>query len=66
MNIGDAEMNFEKRLVQVGFMRRYDSRFIKIKKVIENYEGGDVLMIHCANPTVPESYVTEMAVDYSS
>ena len=60
-------MNFGKRLVQVGFMRRYDSGYQKLKKVIENYEIGDVLMIHCAhrNPTVPESYVTEMAVSDS-
>ena len=66
-NIVDAEMNFGKRLVQVGFMRRYDSGYQKLKKVIENYEIGDVLMIHCAhrNPTVPESYVTEMAVSDS-
>ena len=65
--IVNAEMKFGKRLVQVGFMRRYDSGYKKLKKAIESFEIGDVLMMHCAhrNSSVPESYVTEMAVSDS-
>lgn len=63
----EAEMKFGKRLVQVGFMRRYDSGYQKLKKAIDDYEIGDVLMMHCVhrNSSVPESYVTEMAVSDS-
>ena len=48
-------------------MRRYDSGYQKLKKAIESFEIGDVLMMHCAhrNSSVPESYVTEMAVSDS-
>ena len=62
-----AEMKFGHRLVQVGYMRRYDSGYKKLKEAIEKELIGEVLMVHCAhrNPTVPESYVTEMAVSDS-
>jgi len=62
--IVDAEIKFGKRLVQVGFMRPYDSGYRALKKVITDGEIGEPLMLHCAhrNPTVPESYTTDMAI----
>ncbi|MGD8107383.1 Gfo/Idh/MocA family protein [Pantoea sp. FN0302] len=62
--IVDAEMKFGKRLVQVGFMRPYDVGYRALKKVITDGEIGEPLMLHCAhrNPTVPESYTTDMAI----
>lgn len=62
--IVEAEIAHGKRLVQVGFMRPYDAGYRALKKVITDGEIGEPLMLHCAhrNPTVPESYTTDMAI----
>lgn len=62
--IVDAEIKFGKRLVQVGFMRPYDSGYRALKNVITKGEIGQPLMLHCAhrNPTVPDNYTTDMAI----
>jgi myo-inositol 2-dehydrogenase/D-chiro-inositol 1-dehydrogenase len=64
MRIVEAEMKHGKQLVQVGFMRRYDSGYIQLKEAIDSNFIGEPLMIKCAhrNPTVDEKYTTEMAV----
>ncbi|MFC7392753.1 Gfo/Idh/MocA family protein [Scopulibacillus cellulosilyticus] len=64
MNIVEAEMKHGKRLVQVGFMRRYDSGYVQLKEAIDNNFIGEPLMIRCAhrNPEVAENYSTDMAV----
>ncbi|MDQ0454576.1 Gfo/Idh/MocA family protein [Rhizobium paknamense] len=61
--IVDAEVALGSRLVQVGFMRRYDAGYVALKKVVDS-EIGAPLMVHAAhrNPTVPEQYVTPMAI----
>ncbi len=61
--IVDAEVAAGKRLVQVGFMRRYDSGYVALKDAVENNTGAPI-MVHAAhrNPTVPEQYVTPMAI----
>ncbi|MDV6319849.1 Gfo/Idh/MocA family oxidoreductase [Chromohalobacter sp. HP20-39] len=63
-NIIDAEIEAGKRRVQVGFMRRYDSGYQLMKEAIDANRLGEPLMIHAAhrNPTVPERYVTPMAI----
>ncbi len=63
-NIVDAELAAGKRLVQVGFMRPYDSGYRQLKAAIDNGEIGAPLMVHAAhrNPTVPEQYLTPMAI----
>jgi len=63
--IVDAEIAFGKKLVQVGFMRRYDAGYKMLKDVIQAGKIGDPLVLHCAhrNPTVPETYVTYMAIN---
>ncbi|RRZ89885.1 Gfo/Idh/MocA family protein [Erwinia sp. 198] len=60
----EAEIAHGKRLVQVGFMRPYDTGYRALKQVITNGDIGEPLMLHCAhrNPTVPESYTTDMAI----
>ena len=61
--IVDAEVKGGKRLVQVGFMRRFDQGYNMLKRTME--EGlGEPLMIHSChrNPAVPEQYVTPMAI----
>ena len=61
--IVDAEVAFGKRLVQVGFMRRYDAGYLALKQAVEQHTGAPIL-VHAAhrNPTVPEAYETPMAI----
>ena len=63
-NIIEAEMAAGKRLVQVGFMRPYDSGYRLLKEAITTGEIGAPLMVHCAhrNPEVPEAYITPMPI----
>lgn len=63
--IVDAEIAKGKKLVQVGFMRRYDRGYEELKAAIDGKEFGEVLMLHCThrNPQVDESYDTPMAVE---
>lgn len=62
--IVDAEIAHGKSLVQVGYMRRYDTGYRALKKVIESGQIGETLMVHCAhrNPTVPETYTGDMSI----
>ena len=61
--IVDAEVAAGKRLVQVGFMRRYDTGYVALKDAVDKRTGAPI-MVHAAhrNPTVPEQYVTPMAI----
>ncbi|WP_116247395.1 Gfo/Idh/MocA family protein [Nocardiopsis sp. FIRDI 009] len=59
----DAEAAHGSRLVQVGFMRRFDPGYRQMREAIAEGTIGTPLMAHCVhrNPTVPESYHSEMA-----
>ena len=61
--IVDAEVAHGKRLVQVGFMRRYDAGYVALKQAVDSQIGAPI-MVHAAhrNPTVPEHYLTPMAI----
>lgn len=61
--IVDAEVALGRRLVQVGFMRRYDAGYVALKQAVKARIGAPI-MIHAAhrNPAVPEQYVTPMAI----
>jgi myo-inositol 2-dehydrogenase/D-chiro-inositol 1-dehydrogenase len=63
--IVDAEMAAGNKLVQVGFMRRYDKGYLQVKELIASGKFGAPLVIHCAhrNLEVDESYSTSMAVN---
>ncbi|TBN43754.1 Gfo/Idh/MocA family oxidoreductase [Paracoccus subflavus] len=60
--IVDAEVAHGRRLVQVGFMRRYDEGYVALKAALS--QTGAPIMVHAAhrNPTVPEAYTTPMAI----
>lgn len=62
--IMDAEVKGGKRLVQVGFMRRYDPGYVEIKEAIDNHTYGEPLLIHAThrNKEVDESYDTSMSI----
>jgi len=66
--IMDAEQAFGRRLVQVGFMRRYDAGYRQMKRVIDEGGIGTPLIAHCVhrNAAVRESYTTEMAAKDSA
>ncbi|MFF5010945.1 Gfo/Idh/MocA family protein [Streptomyces phaeochromogenes] len=63
LRIVEAERAHGRRVVQVGFMRRYDAGYRQMKEVLSSGNIGDPLIVHCAhrNPTVPESYTSQMA-----
>lgn len=62
--IVDAEIAAGRKLVQVGFQRRYDKGYLQLKKFIEDGEGGRPLLVHCAhrNASVADNYDTSFAV----
>lgn len=64
LNIVEAESRAGRRLVQVGFMRRYDAGYRALKRTVDQGGIGLPLMVHAAhrNPTVADAYTTDMAI----
>ena len=60
----DAEISAGKKLVQVGFMRRYDEGYNQVKDVLQSKRLGEPLVLHCThrNPEVDENYHTSMMI----
>ena len=60
-----AEQRAGKKLVTVGFMRRFDAAYNEMKAVLDAGGNGQALLVHNRhrNPTVPESYTSRMAID---
>ena len=69
LRIMDAEMAAGRRLVQVGFMRRYDAGYRAMKATLEDGSIGAPLLMHCAhrNPSAPPyGFTTEMIISDSA
>ena len=68
LRIMDAEMAAGRRLVQVGFMRRYDAGYLAMKAALDEGSLGPPLLMHCAhrNPSVPPYFTTEMTISDSA
>lgn len=67
--IVDAEIATGRRLVMVGFMRRYDTAYQAVKAAVDGGELGAPLLMHCAhrNPAVPPyGFTSEMAITDSA
>ena len=64
VKIINAECEAGRRLVQVGFMRRYDAGYVEMKRIITSGELGAPLMIHAAHRNVsqPDGFTTEMGI----
>ena len=62
--IMDAEVAHGSRLVQVGFMRRYDAPYRALKQVIDSGAVGAPLIYYSGhrNASVPEHYTKDMAI----
>ena len=59
-----AETAAGRRLVQVGYMRRYDADYRALRAVVQGGSIGLPLLMHCThrNAGVPAHYVAEMMV----
>jgi myo-inositol 2-dehydrogenase/D-chiro-inositol 1-dehydrogenase len=69
LRIMAAEMAAGRRLVQVGFMRRYDAGYLAMKATLDEGGIGAPLLMHCAhrNPSVPPyGFTTDMIVSDSA
>jgi myo-inositol 2-dehydrogenase/D-chiro-inositol 1-dehydrogenase len=53
-----------RRLVQVGFMRRFDPEYAQLRTLIASGEIGDALVVHCVhrNAAVPPHFTSEMMI----
>jgi myo-inositol 2-dehydrogenase/D-chiro-inositol 1-dehydrogenase len=69
LRIIEAEVASGRRLVQVGFMRRYDAAYRAMKATLDDGSIGAALLMHCAhrNPSVPPyGFTTEMIISDSA
>jgi myo-inositol 2-dehydrogenase/D-chiro-inositol 1-dehydrogenase len=64
LSIVAAEVEHGSRLVQVGYMRRYDTAYRALKQVIDEGSLGEPLLMHCThrNPSVPGYYTSDSAI----
>jgi myo-inositol 2-dehydrogenase/D-chiro-inositol 1-dehydrogenase len=59
-----AEAATGTRLVDVGFMRRYDAGYLDLKRRLDDGEIGDPLLVHCVhrNADIPPSFDQTLAI----
>ncbi|OFI37566.1 inositol 2-dehydrogenase [Arthrobacter sp. SW1] len=63
----EAEVATGRKRIQVGFMRRYDTEYAELGRLIGNGELGELLMLHCRhrNPDTPPGFTNEMLINDS-
>lgn len=64
LRVVTAEAALGRRLVQVGFMRRYDAAFRAVKAVLDSGEVGEPLLLHCVhrNQASAPGFTSEMSL----
>ena len=64
LEVVKREAELGKRLIQVGFMRRFDLEYTALKTLLDDGELGTPLVMHCAhrNPAVPPNFDSSMIV----
>jgi myo-inositol 2-dehydrogenase / D-chiro-inositol 1-dehydrogenase len=64
LRVLEAEAAKPRRLVQVGFMRRYDDEFRALKATADSGRVGRPLLLHCRhrNAAVPPGFTTDMMI----
>jgi myo-inositol 2-dehydrogenase/D-chiro-inositol 1-dehydrogenase len=62
--IVEAEAAGGRRLVDVGFMRRYDDGYRELKRRLDDGEIGDPLVVHCVhrNADIPPAFDQRLAL----
>ena len=60
----NAEKKTGKKLLQIGFMRRFDPDYIKMKEILDSGKLGAPLMMHCISRTRehPKTHTTEQHI----
>src|SRR5215213_4168410 len=64
LRVLEAEAAKPRRLIQVGFMRRYDDGFRALKAAVDAGRVGRPLLLHCRhrNADVPPGFTTDMMI----
>jgi len=64
LRVVEAEHKIGRPLIQVGFMRRFDPEYARLKQLLDSGELGRTLMLHNVhrNKTVPATFHSEMIV----
>ncbi|MGN9913061.1 Gfo/Idh/MocA family oxidoreductase [Phytohabitans sp. LJ34] len=64
LKVVEAEVTYGRRLVQVGFMRRYDGGYRQVKAALAGGRIGDPLLVHCVhrNVSVPPTFTGDMSL----
>lgn len=67
LRIMEAEARLGRRLVQVGFMRRYDAEYERLKELLDAGGIGRPLFLHCRhrNAASPSFFTSDMLISDS-
>jgi myo-inositol 2-dehydrogenase/D-chiro-inositol 1-dehydrogenase len=67
LRVLEAEQKLGHRRIQVGFMRRYDAEYMKLKRLLGTGQLGSALMLHHRhrNPSMPPWFTNEMLINDS-
>jgi myo-inositol 2-dehydrogenase/D-chiro-inositol 1-dehydrogenase len=68
LRLAEAEAAAGRRLIHVGFMRRYDPGFVDLKHAVDAGAVGAPLLVHCVhrNAAVPPQYTSDMLITSSA
>lgn len=67
LRVMEAEQRLGRRLVQVGFMRRYDAEYTRLKELLDAGGIGRPLFLHCRhrNASSPSFFTSDMLISDS-
>lgn len=67
LRVVEAEARLGRRLAQIGFMRRYDTEYRRLKALLDGGSLGRPLMLHCTHRNVssPPDFTSAMLVNSS-
>jgi myo-inositol 2-dehydrogenase / D-chiro-inositol 1-dehydrogenase len=68
LEVIEAEVKLGRRLVQIGFMRRFDPAYVEMKSALESGLIGPALMMHNfhRNVSAPSNFTGQMAITNSA
>ncbi|MEU4038026.1 Gfo/Idh/MocA family protein [Streptomyces collinus] len=67
LRVLEAETRLGRRLAQIGFMRRYDAEYRRLKALLDEGRLGRPLMLHCTHRNVssPDHFTSAMLINSS-
>ncbi|MFD8390781.1 Gfo/Idh/MocA family protein [Streptomyces sp. NPDC059680] len=67
LRVVEAEARLGRRLAQIGFMRRYDAEYRRLKALLDCGDLGRPLMLHCTHRNVssPGDFTSAMLINSS-